>query len=76
MENVRVPIGKRKPIKINVNQATHLQLINLPGISDITAAKIILYRKNNGDFKSLQEILTVVGRTEVWFDLIHHRLVV
>jgi DNA uptake protein ComE-like DNA-binding protein len=74
MENIRIPIAKRSPFKLNINRATYHQLILLPGISDIVAARILLYRQNQGDFNSLAEIPAAVDRSVAWLDGIRHRL--
>ncbi len=47
--------------RININTATQEQLTSLPGIGETTAQKIISYRQNNGDFKSIYELLKVSG---------------
>lgn len=46
--------------KININSATLQELLNLEGIGEKTAEKIIEYRKTN-KFKSIEEIMEVKG---------------
>ncbi|WP_055668318.1 ComEA family DNA-binding protein [Desnuesiella massiliensis] len=46
---------------INVNTATKDELMKVPGIGEVTAAKIIEFREKNGNFKSLED-LKKVGR--------------
>lgn len=47
--------------KINVNTATAEQLESLPGVGPATARAIIEYRKQNGSFSSVDELLDVRG---------------
>lgn len=46
---------------INVNTATSAQLVTVKGIGKKTAAKIIEYRKDNGDFTSIEDLIFVKG---------------
>lgn len=47
--------------KININKATVEELDKLPGVGQATASKIINYRDENGDFKSIEELKNVNG---------------
>ena len=47
--------------KININTATAEMLTNVPGIGPKTAAKIVSYRKENGTFQGLDDLLEVKG---------------
>lgn len=47
--------------QININTATESELDSLPGIGPSIANKIIVYRNNNGKFKSIEEIKNVSG---------------
>ena len=47
--------------QININSATQTELETLPGIGSSTALKIINYRKENGKFKTIEEIKNVKG---------------
>lgn len=49
----------QKNIKVNINTATQSELETLPGIGASTALKIINYRKENGKFKSIEDIKKV-----------------
>ena len=45
---------------LNINEADHLELTNLPGIGDVIANRIIEYR-NQYPFKKKEELLAVKG---------------
>lgn len=45
--------------KVNINQATQTELETLPGIGPSTALKIIDYRKENGWFKTVEDLKNV-----------------
>lgn len=47
--------------KVNINTATQAELETLPGIGENTAIKIITYRKEQGKFKSIEDIKQVSG---------------
>lgn len=47
--------------KININNATVSDLIQLPGVGEKLAGNIIAYREDNGPFKSVNELIHVEG---------------
>lgn len=47
--------------KVNINKATQTELETLPGIGPSIALKIINYRKENGKFKSIEDLKKVSG---------------
>jgi competence ComEA-like helix-hairpin-helix protein len=47
--------------KLNINTATFEQIVDLPGIEETLAEKIIDYRTENGPFQSVDEITKVEG---------------
>lgn len=53
--------GKNQNTKVNINTATQTELETLPGIGPSIASKIVSYRKENGKFKSVEEIKKVSG---------------
>jgi competence ComEA-like helix-hairpin-helix protein len=47
---------------VNINKATESELIkNVPLITPELAKKIVNYRKDNGDFQTLEELLQIDG---------------
>lgn len=48
-------------IKINLNDASVSQLMELPGIGEVKANAIIRYRQEHGRFQSVDELLLVNG---------------
>lgn len=52
---------KLPPGSISINGASQAQLERLPGVGPSTATKIIEYRRINGRFKSIDELLAVKG---------------
>lgn len=61
-ENIVVDGTKAKnEEKVNINTATQTELETLTGIGPSTASKIIEYRKENGSFKTIEDIKNVKG---------------
>ena len=54
--------------RININSATLQQLTLLPGVGEVTAQKIIDYRTENGEFKTIEEIMNINGIGEKKFE--------
>lgn len=54
--------------KININSASMDELDSLPGIGEVTAQKILDYREENKEFKSIDEIKNVKGIGENKFN--------
>jgi competence protein ComEA len=46
---------------IDINVATKDELVALPGIGEAMAERIILYRDENGKFRSVEELMNVKG---------------
>lgn len=57
-----------KNSKININKATISQLQNLPGVGPSLAEKIFNYRKENGEFKNIEDLKKVNGIGEKKFE--------
>lgn len=56
--------------KINLNTATYSELVLIPYITENRALEILLYKKEHGNFKSLEELLHVKGIGVQTFDKI------
>ena len=52
---------------VNINKATENELSTLPGIGNSLATRIIEYRKQNGNFKTIEDIKNVSGIGESKF---------
>lgn len=66
-----VPEGKLqyKDTIVNINKATAAAMASrVPGIGPVKATAIVAYRKKNGKFKSLKDLMNVVGIGEATFD--------
>ncbi len=55
---------------ININTATQSELETLNGIGQAKASAIISYRSQNGNFKSIEDIMNVSGISQSLFDKI------
>ena len=65
-----------KTEKININTAVSSELQKLPRIGEKVAQRIIDFRKENGKFKTIEEIMKVEGIGEKIFDLIKDKITV
>lgn len=55
-------------IKVNINSNNVFELMQIPGIGKSKAEAILQYRKENGDFDYIEEIMEVKGIGEKLFD--------
>lgn len=60
--------GSNVTVKININTAAAAELDRLPGIGPSMAEKIIKFRKENGKFEKIEEIMNVPGIGKAKFD--------
>ena len=61
---------------ININTADVKQLTELPRIGESTAKRIIEFRKKNGKFKRIQDLMKVKGIGEKTFKKLEKRITV
>ncbi len=47
--------------KVDINTATVEQLVEIKGIGEVLAKRIVEFRQENGDFNSLDELTQVKG---------------
>lgn len=66
----------RDPEPININTASLRELQKLDGIGEKRAKAIIEYRKENGDFETIEQIIEVNGITEKVFEGIRNEITV
>ena len=77
IENVRIvrPVFRdAKPL--DLNRATHRDLVELPGIGDVLAGRILEYRDAHGAFRSIDELLDVNGIGPTLLDGLRDRVTV
>ena len=61
---------------ININTAPASELVKLKGIGEVKAAAIVEYRRINGNFKTVQDIMNVSGIGEKTFKKIRSQITV
>ena len=61
---------------ININTADVIELSELPGIGEVLAQRIIEYRNENGDFRTIDDIRNVNGIGDSIFDSISSMITV
>lgn len=59
---------------VNINKATKEELCELQGIGESTADKIITYRKENGNFKQIEDIKNVPGIGDAKYENIKDKI--
>ena len=64
------------PQKVNINTAEAWLLAALPGIGDIRARAIVDYRRENGLFRDVNELLKVNGLGAVTLENIKHLITI
>ena len=61
---------------ININTATAEELTELPRIGDVTAARIVKWREENGPFTTTDELMNVQGIGERVYERIRPHVTV
>ncbi len=61
---------------ININTATEEALCTLPGIGSEKAKSIIAYRKQNGNYQRIEDIMNVTGIKQGMYDKIKDKITV
>ncbi|MFH1879015.1 MAG: helix-hairpin-helix domain-containing protein [Candidatus Omnitrophota bacterium] len=59
LEEIAEQIKEKK--KVNINSAVESELVNVPGIGNVLASRIVQYRKTNGMFIREQDLTRVKG---------------
>lgn len=68
---INVPETKNNPNRININTASIEELKQLKSIGETKATNIVLYRKLNGSYKTVEDLLVVDGITsKILLDII------
>ena len=60
----------------NINLATKIELLNLPGIGETYAERIIQHREENGPFETIEDIMEVKGIGESKFNDLKDKITV
>jgi len=62
--------------RININLASRSELMDLPGIGNVLAERIVEYRRLNGYFQAIEDIKRVSGIGDKRFETIRDRITV
>ncbi len=66
-ENKGVILTDEPKQLVNINTADKTELMELPGIGEAKAASIIEYRKTNGEFQKIEDLMKIPGIKEGLF---------
>jgi competence ComEA-like helix-hairpin-helix protein len=50
--------------RLNINTATKQQLLDLPGVGEVTADRILIYRAETGKFSTVDELRAIKGMSK------------
>jgi competence protein ComEA len=62
--------------KVNINKATSEQLMEIKGIGESYAKRIVEYREKNGPFKKVEDIMQVQGIGTKIFESIKDKIAI
>ena len=62
--------------RVNINAATKEELMTIPGIGETRADSIVAYRKENGNFGAIEDIMNVSGIKDATFQKIKNYITV
>lgn len=62
--------------RVNINTATSWQLMELPGVGEVLAGRIVEYRERHGAFRYISEIMNVQGVRETIYNGIKNKITV
>jgi len=68
--------GESDTAKINLNQASVDDLVNLPGIGPAYAKRIVEYREKHGPFQRVEDLLNVRGIGDRTLDKLRDRVTI
>jgi competence protein ComEA len=61
-------------LRVNLNTSSAVELTQLPGVGEKVAARVVAYRKENGPFQKIEEIMNVKGIGEKTFTRLRSHL--
>ncbi len=66
-DTVKEKTGKSRRV-VNINSASKDELVSLPGIGHTLSERIVLYRENEGEFESIEDLQKVKGISKKKFE--------
>ena len=70
------PLAVSEETKLDLNKASAEELVQLKGIGQSYAERIIKYRENNGPFVQVEDIMKIKGIGSKIFESIKHQIVI